>query len=127
MDRLISEQEIINILMDNDLDHIQIKDGTELIQLVQAIPSADEDEWVKRSDVLKIVDKRVDERLSEPYKGMTNGEVIEMLWNITNVQEEKGMIKIFFKDIVQYWFPLKSTDLQPEWWNSPYEPQERSE
>lgn len=40
MDRLISEQAIINILMDNDLDHIQIKDGTELIQLVQAIPSA---------------------------------------------------------------------------------------
>ena len=41
MDRLISEQAIINILMDNDLDHIQTKDGTELIQLVQAIPPAD--------------------------------------------------------------------------------------
>ena len=29
------------------------------------------------------------------------------------IKEEKGMIRIFSKDIVQYWFPLK-------WWNSPY-------
>lgn len=32
---------------------------------INEIPPADEDEWVKRSDILRVIDKRVDERLSE--------------------------------------------------------------
>lgn len=68
MDRLISEQTVFKII-DSLKANFTCYDSVTLDEVashVKAIPSADEDEWVKRSDVLKVIDKCVDEKLSEP-------------------------------------------------------------
>ena len=64
MDRLISEKEVLDVIASwfESTEQQRILQGR-----IKAISSADEDEWVKRSDVLKIVDKRVNEALAEPY------------------------------------------------------------
>lgn len=46
---------------------------------------------------------------AEPYKGMTNGEVIMAVKGEAKVIDNKGYKLITFTD---------------DWWNSPYEPQE---
>jgi hypothetical protein len=47
---------------------------------------------------------------AEPYKDMTNGEVIMAVKGEAKVIDNKGYKLITFTD---------------DWWNSPYEPQER--
>lgn len=72
MDRLISKKEVLKAI-ENAMIFADWRDNKydafcKLEVDVKDIPPADEDEWVKRSDVLRVIDKRVDERLSEPFK-----------------------------------------------------------
>jgi hypothetical protein len=65
---------------------------------------------------------------AEPYKGMTNGEVFEEMY---------PKVKIFshsYADSLlkgQYWKEVKIHDFNVnfplDWWNSPYDPQERND
>lgn len=104
MDRLLSEQAVLDTIN-------KWKQGMNLYRLIKAIPPADEDEWVKRSDVLRVIDKRVDERLLDPYKGMTNGEVVKAIFNTKMIDDR------------YLWESLKVLICGEDdaWWNSPYE------
>lgn len=83
MDRLISEFEVIRAI-EKYVDNIFTKNMGDLVKDIKTIPSA------------------------EPYKGMTNGEVIKTVFpNIPRTLE---------------WHIQNVTD--DDWWNSPYEPQE---
>ena len=52
---------------------------------------------------------------AEPYKGMTNGEVIKAMFPHEDVY--KG----------EFGYDLGGCTIDFDWWNSPYEPQERSD
>ena len=57
---------------------------------------------------------------AEPYKGMTNGEVIQAVFpNVKIRWITKAQIGITYEDN-QYVI----TNYELDWWNSPYEPQE---
>lgn len=103
----------------NSSGRLDYSDYCELHDAISMI-SVDKDEWVKRSDVLRIIDKRVDERLSEPYKGMTNGEVLKAVFpNIDFCRKEfDGSMWVDMEDIASF---------RLDWWNSLYEPQESEE
>ena len=94
MDRLISEQAVINAIC--KVCAVEVKPsecryskglfgGCKEYEAIKAIPSA------------------------EPYKGMTNGEVIMAVKGEAKVIDNKGYKLITFNE---------------DWWNSPYSPQE---
>ena len=58
MDRLFKEQDIVNILMDNNLDHIQTNDGIEVIQLIeqlQGVTVLTDGDTISRQAVLNLI------------------------------------------------------------------------
>lgn len=101
MDRLISEKAIVDVLRKGywDKNLQSAKDDPCVIDAmidwairqIKAIPSA------------------------EPYKGMTNGEVLKVVFPHEDVY--KG----------EFGYDLGGCTIDFDWWNSPYEPQERSE
>ena len=63
---------------------------------------------------------------AEPYKGMTNGEVIKAMFGDDKVSEFMGYARIMAR--VGNWFnDGVVAEFDKDWWNSPYEPQERSD
>jgi hypothetical protein len=99
MDRLISEKQVLDTIA----DFIKNNDSVaKLILNINAIPSA------------------------EPYKGMTNGEVIKMLYPQGEIV--KGLYGISGNPLICVNLNI-STECSEmvfteDWWNSPYEPQE---
>ena len=62
----------------------------------------------------------------EPYKGMTNGEVIKAMFGNDKVSEFMGYARIMAR--VGNWFnDGVVAEFDKDWWNSPYEPQESEE
>ena len=60
---------------------------------------------------------------AEPYKGMTNGEVIKAMFGDDKVSEFMGYARIMAR--VGNWFnDGVVAEFDEDWWNSPYDPQE---
>jgi len=94
MDRLISEKEVLEVVDKacvGSIEYRVIHDRCE--ELIKAIPSA------------------------EPYKGMTNGEVIKAVFPNFHTEEMSHTV----------WVGYDAMSFHRDWWNSPYEPQERSD
>lgn len=100
MDRLISEKEVLDVIASwfESIEQQRILQGR-----IKAIPSADEDEWVKRSDVLRVIDKRVDEISSEPKWIPVSERLPE--WDIEClVVDDKDEFGVgFYRDDVGAW------------------------
>ena len=75
----------------------------------------DSNEWVKRSDVLRVIDKLIDERLSELYKGMTNGEIIKTVFDVDEIQivENRVIVRVKGSFCAKMQFIL-------DWWTAKY-------
>lgn len=99
MDRLISEQKVLEAVDKvccGSIEYRVIYDRCE--ELIKAIPPA--------------------------YKGMTNGEVIKAMFGDDKVSEFMGYARIMAR--VGNWFnDGVVAEFDKDWWNSPYEPQER--
>lgn len=97
MDRLISEQAVLDTISEwIALGEYNYTNATEYLRKrIKVIPSA------------------------EPYKGMTNGEVIETLFPNADIEYRKISVYVTIS-------PLTNLVIfDKDWWNSPYEPQER--
>ena len=94
MDRLISEKQVLDTIADFIKNNYSV---AKLILNINAIPSAD------------------------PYKGITNGEVIKSLFPYGRVLNKDECIgfEIIFDDRTSY-----CSSFDGIWWDSPYEPQE---
>ena len=100
MDRLISEQAVLKAVSKGCCElrgvYARCEEG------IKAIPSA------------------------EPYKGMTNGEVIKAMFGDDKVSEFMGYARIMAR--VGNWFnDGVVAEFDKDWWNSPYKPQESEE
>ena len=94
MDRLISEQATIDYIVEwLYLNEFVAQDDYELPKeiekCIKAIPSA------------------------EPYKGMTNGEVIKAVFSKAKIEEDGNYTTVFFSEDEVH-------DFWKEWWNSLY-------
>ena len=115
MDRLISENKVLEAI-DNLKANFTCYDSVTLDEVyshVKAIPSAEpkcESCELNRQRFMQTLDVAFElgKASAEPYKGMTNGEI---------------MHKLFPNDC----FVVGEYGFDEKWWNSPYEPQERSE
>ena len=124
MDRLLSEQAVIETIKEWS-SYIFTTPTGDLLKLIKAIPSAepnncpyDKNGYCYSDDSCgyKYGDNDEfcgvhEETSAEPYKGMTNGEVLH---------------KIFPNDLWLHIYARRARK-NADWWNSPYEPQESEE
>ena len=120
MDRLISEQAVMDAINDTAL----YKYRYDLIERIKAIPPA-EPKIVPIANIhfdedkMREVCKEVAENLVVEYdfKGKTNGEVIKAVFPNFHTDEMSHTV----------WVGYDAMSFHRDWWDSPYDPQERSE
>ena len=113
MDRLLSEKAVIEAL--------QNRIGESIFDCIKAIPPTEPTEeqikaYIRKRKMVLVEDdfmKHIIKGTSEAYKGMTNGEVIESVFDVKEIHAMTVTIFVVLKDGTELEF-------KRNWWNAPY-------